>query len=609
MNVNLFKRIKSYLSQGNRAVWCVFVLFASAVFAKGMIFHWSCFHSVLLSSIWYQPHEFVRFWGGKIVPALFLGSFVFISRNRLWTICVNVLADIWLIANMFYYKANALFLSYETMQMADNMAGFWDSLYSYTEWSMAFYPILTVLFVLALLVIPKPSHRMPIAFAVVLCVSLLNAVVDNVCYRMYSKEWAPNNDATNQVNKKLIAGDGFVYYYPFGHVYYYAVIECALDYNKWAECYVKDYSIYSYLPACVIYNCLAPAGEMIELASSDEERIQPFVTGCISDSVPRPRTNLIFILFESLESWTIDEVCGYQFMPNLSQMVHSPNALYCDKLKSQVKHGNSADGQMIDVTGILPISNGAACRLFKYNTFPSYAQCYPHSAIINPAVGLWNQTIMTNAYQFKQLIEPEKVSYVDDAILFAHIKDYIDTIPEPFCVLGITISSHVPFVIGSTNPRYTIEGMPAILSAYLNCLHYTDSLIGDFCKYVYGNERLASNTTIVISGDHTIFRSQDEQIDTYAKSHNIPMQTTQTFTPLLIYSPLIQYNTIQVTDTCYQMDIYPTIMSVIGCEDYFWKGLGVNLMDSVARNNRPITEQEAYELSDKIIRSNYFGSH
>lgn len=570
-----------------------------------MIFHWSCFHSVLLSSIWYQPLEFVRFWGGKIVPVLFLGSFVFISRNRAWTICVHVLTDLWLIANMFYYKANTLFLSYETMQMADNMTGFWDSLYSYTEWSMAFYPILTVLFVLALFVIPKPSQRMPIAFAIALCVSVLIAVVDNVCYREYAEGWSPKNDATKQVNENLIAGDGFVYYYPFGHVYYYAVIECALDYNNWAYCYVKEYSIYNYLPACIIYNWLAPAGEIIELSSLDEERIHPFVTGHITDSVPTPRTNLIFILFESLESWPIHEVCGYQFMPNLTKMSHSPHALYCDKIKSQTKHGNSADGQMIDATGVLPISNGAACRLFKHNTFPSYAHCYPHSAIINPAVGLWNQSLMTSAYQFKQLIEPERQGEWDDARLFEQMKNYIDTILEPFCLVGITVSSHVPFVIGSTNPKYIFEGMPAIMSAYLNCLYYTDSLIGDFCNYVYSNERLASNTTIVISGDHTIFRSQDEQIDTYAKSHNIAMQTTKTYTPLLIYSPLIESNTM-VTDTCYQMDIYPTIMSVIGCEDYFWKGMGVNLMDSISRQNRLISEQEAYELSDKIIRSNYF---
>jgi hypothetical protein len=56
------------------------------------------------------------------------------------------------------------------------------------------------------------------------------------------------------------------------------------------------------------------------------------------------------------------------------------------------------------------------------------------------------------------------------------------------------------------------------------------------------------------------------------------------------------------------MDIYPTIMHLIGCENYYWKGLGINVMDSTARRNRPITEEDAYELSDKLIRSNYFAT-
>ena len=78
-------------------------------------------------------------------------------------------------------------------------------------------------------------------------------------------------------------------------------------------------------------------------------------------------------------------------------------------------------------------------------------------------------------------------------------------------------------------------------------------------------------------------------------------------TAFVAYSPNLEEKLV-ITDMTYQMDAYPTILHLIGCEDYYWKGFGVNLLDSVARNNRPITEQEAYELSDKLIRSNYFSS-
>ena len=36
------------------------------------------------------------------------------------------------------------------------------------------------------------------------------------------------------------------------------------------------------------------------------------------------------------------------------------------------------------------------------------------------------------------------------------------------------------------------------------------------------------------------------------------------------------------------------------------KGFGVNLLDSVARHNRPITPEDAYDLSDKMIRADFF---
>lgn len=603
----MVQQIKTFLSKDNRAAWGLFLLFAFSIFLKGIIFHWFCFHSVILSSLWHHPLEFVRFWGGKLIPALFLGGFVLIFRNRIWTICTHVLMDIWLVANLFYYNANALFLSYETMKMADNMSGFWDSLWAYTEWSMILYPIITIVYVACLILIPKQSKNLPLTFCIMLLLSLSLSVIDNLCFKVYSHGWDPQDEATEQVKSRMLSGEDFVYYYPFGHVYYYAVVESCTDYNGWAYCYVKEYSILSYLPACFVWSVLRPAGEIIDLTEKDLAQIKPFTNGNIKQGTPTPQTNLVFVLFESLESWPVDEVCGYNFMPNLQALSKNEHTLYCDKLKSQVRHGNSADGQMIDITGLLPIANGATCRLYADNIFPSYAQCYPFSAIVNPAPGMWNQAKMTFNYQFKQLIEPRKEEHWADKELIDQMINYIDTVREPFCLFGITVSSHVPFSQGSTNPTFIIDGMPAIQVAYLNCLHYTDSVIGKLVDVIQDNERLANNTTIVISGDHTIFRGEDREIDQFAATYGIKMKTTQTYTPLLIYSPKIE-NNICIADTCYQMDIFPTIMNVIGCEKYFWEGVGVNILDSVERNNRALTEKEAYHISDLLIRSDYFAN-
>ena len=91
----------------------------------------------------------------------------------------------------------------------------------------------------------------------------------------------------------------------------------------------------------------------------------------------------------------------------------------------------------------------------------------------------------------------------------------------------------------------------------------------------------------------------------FAQKHNYPIPSEESYCPLIIYSPTIKERTV-VDELCYQMDIFPTILHCIGADDYYWKGFGVNLLDSAARHNRKITEDEAYILSDKMIRSDYF---
>lgn len=502
---------------------------------------------------------------------------------------MHVLTDIWLIANLFYYKANTLFLSVETMKMADNMSGFWDSLLTYMGWDIFIMPILTILYAATMLLLHlyrSPKRKYP-HFAITLAISIALMVFCNYAYGLFYRKIEPNTK---------------IYAFPLGGVYSVVYTELWADFN--GGHYIRNYSIISYFPACFVYSMLSTIEEHVLLSDSQEREISRYIQKIDVDSPIIPKTNLIFILFESLESWPLGSVCGYDYMPNLQQLRQQGHVLYADKLHSQVRHGVSADGQMINVTGLLPIFDGATCRLYGKNDYPNYAHFYSHSAIVNPALGTWQQSIVTFSYHFKELIEPQGGQHWGDKEVLERVSEYALQQDSSFCILGITISSHMPFAHGSTHPKHVVEGMPNIMSAYLNCLAYTDSCIGTLLDAIQ-NSPLAANTTIVISGDHTIFRSQDAEMDKFAKENGIPMQTGHTFTPLIIYSPEIEGN-IQVTDTCYQMDIFPTILHLIGAEDYYWHGFGVNLLDSAARNNRPCTEQEAYRLSDLIIRSDYF---
>ena len=89
------------------------------------------------------------------------------------------------------------------------------------------------------------------------------------------------------------------------------------------------------------------------------------------------------------------------------------------------------------------------------------------------------------------------------------------------------------------------------------------------------------------------------------EKNNLGFGEINGYIPFIIYSPQIG-NKIIIEEPVFQMDIYPTLLSLTGCEDYYWKGFGVNLLENGSWNIRTIQPNEAQELSDKMIRANYF---
>ena len=131
MHNHFLSRLRAWFAQGNRTVWAVFILFTLILFLITMIFQWSTIRTLAFHSLWQAPLSFFNFWIGKIVPILLIASITLITRKQWWTIIALVLIDIWSIANVFYFKANGLFLSVEMLTATDNMSGFWGSLMTY----------------------------------------------------------------------------------------------------------------------------------------------------------------------------------------------------------------------------------------------------------------------------------------------------------------------------------------------------------------------------------------------------------------------------------------------------------------------------------------------
>ena len=76
--------------------------------------------------------------------------------------------------------------------------------------------------------------------------------------------------------------------------------------------------------------------------------------------------------------------------------------------------------------------------------------------------------------------------------------------------------------------------------------------------------------------------------------------------PLIIYTPQITSKVFK-NNVHYQSDIYPTILNLLGEKDYYWKGVGNDILS--ADEKEQINEEIGYRISDMIIRNNYFDKY
>lgn len=612
----LLLRLRCWLQQENHATWLLLVVFVLLLFVKNILFHWAAFHSILISSLWKNPLAFYKFYMAKLLMPLFIACFIFISKHRWWTIIVTLLVDIWCISNLIYYKTYDTFLTVSDILLASNMDGAWLSITVYFDRYMVIMLLLSIIWAILYLLLQNSDvqrkwHIFVGSLIVIFGLTYLNN------YLIYNpKFWssedpqeaallaAEEDEWVSFVNNH--GGDERQWGTNWDNVPFYCVYASATDATSVAadiKQYINQQSILSDFVAVNIFhvfNIMKP-GERISLSEEELQSIKPFLnedTLCIPS-----KSHLIVILVESLEDWPLHHSIEHQSVaPFLQTFKTNDHVLYCSKITSQTLGGNSGDGQMIINSGLLPIKDGIACMHYGDNKFPNFAHFYSSSALINPWPKIWNQDTMSVRYAYFNKIEPEQGEW-EDAQVLNESMDFIKGATVPSCVLAITVSTHAPFNRVRNGKIHTTA--PEILNRYMQCLNYTDSCISSFMDIVL-SDSLLSQSTVVITGDHTIFKSAMlTEFSEYAIENDLSIADGENYCPLIIYSPKIKENK-HIDEVCYQMDVFPTILHLIGCDNYYWKGLGVNLLDDSARQNRPISEQEAYRLSDLMIRSDYF---
>ena len=575
--------------------WIAFIGLVVAVAAKCSIWH-------------------MQFFADKQVPlfpimcsAVLLASVVFLCRRCPWWMLLALLAmDVWLFANFAYERAWGRMLTVDMIHMAGNLQGYESSMLLYWHKDMLRWTLLPDLVYAAVLPFwRRQQTRHWRVTAVILGLFILSVPLQQ---RATYIEQRPRREGYN--NNTGLARWWYVRQ-PLFNLYHvpYDIARDAFLFQtdtRWERPYLRQAGILNYGPALCVFESRyrhyeRTLAQRVEPLTEQEEELMDKLTAEEPDFAPQ--RNLIILLVESLESWAVDYPApdkGY-VMPNLHRFIAEHPVYYSGQMHQQICYGGSSDGQLLLMTGLCPVKKGVSVTLYGDQPFPNYAHLFPHSVTLDPSPGSWNKNVVFPNYGVQVLEQSDSIH--EDAGLI-HRLNAIDY-KEPWCCVVLTVSSHVPFSKSEEVPLDMPADMPAPMARYLKCLRYLDDHLGTFLSRV-DSDPVIRNSDIVITGDHTIFYTQDwQQMQDYARSKGIDCLGEGVNTcPMMVYSPTITAP-IHATEPTYQMDIYPTIMGLIGCEQPAWRGLGIDLLHQT-EDDRLLSTEAAQTLSDKLIRMKYF---
>lgn len=327
-------------------------------------------------------------------------------------------------------------------------------------------------------------------------------------------------------------------------------------------------------------------------------------------TAPESVKNVIFILVESYLSVTSDLVVdGQEITPNLNKLKRDSNVYFNSHMMPNVSIGESSDGQLIYMAGLMPLHSEITVSKAKKNSIiglpEQIKKAYPdlHSLTIIPTTpSLWDQQAMSDSYGFDKLYsmldyqtemkDNENGDFLTDEMIFRYASKKDESNQPPFFSLILTMTMHQPFDSFIEHGFHlTDKSLPQEYKNYLTNCHYTDIQIGNYLNDLK-EKGLYDNSLIVIVSDH------DAHSDYLGMEGKISREI-----PIYIVNGGID-ETNAWTGVCNQLDVYTTILDMMGIQST-WRGLGHTLLNKNYQNS--VTD-DIQELSDWIIYSDYFSN-
>lgn len=372
--------------------------------------------------------------------------------------------------------------------------------------------------------------------------------------------------------------------------------------------YISYFDFNGFVPFC-IHSFINTILEKRSLNIKEKEEIESFLSKYMlkytdNQYAVKEKQNLIVIIVESLNSWLINfKLDSIEVTPHLNQLCQENNSILALHIQPQVKSGRSSDAHFMYNTGLLPINNGAVAVRFGEAEYPSLAKAlkgYKSLSMVCDDAKYWNQETAFKSYGFTQLYDSRSMmntsGNINDHILLEKAANQIKHVDFPFYAQLVTISMHYPYntlEIPSTNisksKLYTKD-----IRNFLEKAHFCDNAIGKFIQELKETGVYEKSLIAIISDHNEIDKNQIEnRKETLPEDKEIAMI-------ILNGSQKLNY-----TSKMEQIDIYPTLLDLMGANNYPWKGLGHSIFRKDSILLLPLEERRSY-ISDLIITKGYF---
>ncbi len=558
-----------------------------------------------MSTTW-SGFQFPIGWLTKLALATLLVLPVIVIRRK-WYLCVmGVLTDIFLIANLMYFRTYYTVIPLSSYGLAGNLSDFQASVWESLRWCDLLFPAITVVMMWLLrkadlrVALRHLTRRIKIVLACCVAVPILVVTIHSLCKGGYKAAYE----------------------------------DLMYDYSSCGAAYYT-------IPGTWAYELVAGTPELTpELRDEIDTWLseQPEAVAC--DTI-KPRANIIIILCESLESWVLQtKVDGIEITPNLNRYLAESDVLYAPHVLSQVKGARSIDAQLILHTGLLPVNYGAYSSRFPHHTYMSLDKAFKEhhgdsaltmSMTVDKRI-VWNAGIVAQDFGYDILLDKPHFELdvksgprgrLADHSFFRQAADKLET--EQYWRTGghtlvqlVTYSGHTPFVIPEELRQVEFDTRyPDRLRNYMTVANYTDRAIGELIDRLRANPKF-DDTMIVITGDHEGIGVDRAKMVRDPEVANF--LSDQQFVPFIVLNSPVSGRYDEVMG---QIDIYPTLLDLAGLGEYQWRGVGQSILDStrppyavsaqgeiigVADDNpqRQNHKRKAYDISDKIISTDYF---